>query len=666
MKWFETSYRRHLCDMHIDDWNETFLSEFHARDYYENLKRADVKSAMIYFQSHAGHCYYPTKIGHMHPAFRGREHEMRDLTEMCRAGGIDVIGYYSLVFNTWEADAHPSWQMIDAAGLTRRDKGNRYGNCCINNPEYRAFVMKQIDEMAEEFTVDGMFYDMPYWPSVCYCGFCRERTKRELGIDIPGQGSVDFERFDNLRRKWMGEFSLEITEKTKTAMPGVSVEQNYAFAALANAGVCISPLTNDACDYVGGDVATDFTTQSFICKYYRSATHNEPFEFMPYRCMPSLSNHTVTKSRDRLETALSITCAHHGANLLIDAIDPVGTLDSRVYDFIGGLYRKLEAYEPCFSGKMIADVGIFFHYGSKANPRGQKFTNYTSTKNTVKTFQERHIPVGVIASEHMSLLENYRFLILPSPNHLTAEMRRKLIEYVAEGGTLYFSGADEEELVRVLVGGRVVRYTDETRTYLAPKPWAADLIPDYNEKYPLPFDASLPVLEGIEEAEVVATVVLPYSLQGKKQFASIHSDPPGIPTNFPALVIRRYQKGRVIWSAAPIEDVPIVDYRKIMIRMAEKSMGGRPSLTSNAPGMVELTMFEDAARRTVQVNAVTLLDADETITIPPFSVCVAVPEPAKRVLLMPERKEIPFRQKAGRVTFRTRRLHIFDMYEVEY
>lgn len=59
--------------MHIDDWHDGFLSEFSPEVYVENLKTAHVTNAMIYLQSHAGLCYYSTKVGVMHRAYRGKE-----------------------------------------------------------------------------------------------------------------------------------------------------------------------------------------------------------------------------------------------------------------------------------------------------------------------------------------------------------------------------------------------------------------------------------------------------------------------------------------------------------------------------------------------------------------------------------------------------------------
>lgn len=124
--WYEKSFRRHLCDMHIDDWNEEFLSKFSPDTYLENLKKANIQNAMLYFQSHVGLCYYPTKSGKMHNAWIGKEDQMQSLARMCRNNSIAVTGYYSLIYNNWAHQKHPEWRMVDAAGNSRvwgKDRG---------------------------------------------------------------------------------------------------------------------------------------------------------------------------------------------------------------------------------------------------------------------------------------------------------------------------------------------------------------------------------------------------------------------------------------------------------------------------------------------------------------------------------------------------------------
>ena len=142
--WYKNCYRRHLCDMHIADWDDRFLSEFSPEEYVANLERAKIKSAMIYFQSHVGLCYYPTESGQMHRALIGKEDMVRRVVELCHEKGIAVTGYYSLLYNTVEHDRHPEWRLLRQNGISHRAsktdgngenfRGSRYGLCCPNNP----------------------------------------------------------------------------------------------------------------------------------------------------------------------------------------------------------------------------------------------------------------------------------------------------------------------------------------------------------------------------------------------------------------------------------------------------------------------------------------------------------------------------------------------------
>lgn len=60
-QWYERRFRRHLLDMHIDDWSDEFLSRFSCEDYAENFALAHINMPMLYLQSHTGLCNFPTK-----------------------------------------------------------------------------------------------------------------------------------------------------------------------------------------------------------------------------------------------------------------------------------------------------------------------------------------------------------------------------------------------------------------------------------------------------------------------------------------------------------------------------------------------------------------------------------------------------------------------------
>ena len=84
---YSTLYRRHLLDMHIDDWHEDFLRDFSPTVYVETLQKAKVNYAMIYLQSHVGLCYFPTETGTVHKRFEAEPDLIRRVVEPCPAAG---------------------------------------------------------------------------------------------------------------------------------------------------------------------------------------------------------------------------------------------------------------------------------------------------------------------------------------------------------------------------------------------------------------------------------------------------------------------------------------------------------------------------------------------------------------------------------------------------
>lgn len=672
--WYEKNYRRHLCDMHIDDWNDEFLSEFSPEEYFENLKKAKIQNAMLYFQSHVGLCYYPTKVGKMHNGFKSREDAMRRLVNMCRANGISVTGYYSLIYNNWAHDAHPEWRMVNKDGISLAEANGavktefasndvfRYGFCCPNNIEYRNFVKEQIREMAEYFIVDGMFFDMLFWPHVCYCNSCKKKFKAEYGFDIPEDcdwKTPIWQKFMEARRRWMGEFSKFAEECAKSFAP-ISVEHNVAYAALPNAEKGLAREVLETTDYAGGDLYGGIYAQSFTCKFYKNITKNQPFEYMFSRCTPKLSYHTVTKSKDEMTSALALTSAHHGATLVIDAIDPCGTMDGRVYERLGEVFQTVIPYEKYYTGDMIEDVGIYYSLKSKFNANGEKYTNHTSCVNVMKTFVYNNISCGI--TNEMYKLDGYKLLMAPSLTEVDKPDFERIVNYVKNGGNLYISGGECKTLLKEFFGAEVCGRTKERVIYIAPKPEHQSSFDYFNEKYPMHFNGTAPITDGFEESMVIAKITLPYTNQDTNRFASIHSNPPGIKTDIPAMAYTSYGKGKVLWSGLNIEDCDMYDYRRIMINLINTYFDIDYTLSSDAPKDVEITMFDN--KDSIIVNTVLLNEDYSARIVEDYTIGVRSFQKPKDVLLLPEERSVEFRYENGFAKFASQNKNILNMYKI--
>lgn len=680
MMWYEKSFRRHLCDMHIDDWDPTFLSEFDPTTYVKCLKAAKIQSAMLYFQSHVGLCYYPTVSGKMHNAFVGREDAMRRLVDLCHENGITVTGYYSLIYNTYEHDRHPEWRMLKPSGRSNRDEktelahsefsdaaqGARYGLCCPNNPDYRAFVETQIREMAAYFpTVEGMFYDMLFWPHACYCEHCRARWAKEVdGDGIPVETNWTDKRWllhMSKRREWMSEFAHWVTGLTKALLPGVSVEHNVAQSA-GSSPTSSNEEVPEACDYAGGDLYSSIYAHSFACKFYRNISNNQPFELMTTRCAPTLATHTQLKSFDVLKSAMAMATANHGANLVIDAIDPVGTLDRRVYERIGEVFDDLIPYEPYMRGKALEEVGLYYSRKSKFSPRGDKFNNYRSVVNAAETLITHHIPFGVTGTFHS--LDGYKVLMAPVLTDEDHADLNRIIDYVKKGGKLYFSGADCTRLLDVFFGAKATGRTAENQVYVAPTPCADDLFGHYNRKYPMQFPGSAPILDTAGDARVLATITLPYTKQSETRFASIHSNPPGIPTEIPAILTKDFGHGRVIWSAVPLECLQLHDPAELVTKLITEELYYAPSLSSTAPDDVEITVFEDGNE--LLLHTVLLNTKHTARRMEDFEITLCCKKPPKRLIHLPDGTKHSCTIEGNTLRFTSTERGIFATYKIEF
>jgi hypothetical protein len=49
-------------------------------------------------------------------AFVGRERCGQASLDLCHADGMDVVAYYSLIYNNWAYDKHPERRMRDSTG----------------------------------------------------------------------------------------------------------------------------------------------------------------------------------------------------------------------------------------------------------------------------------------------------------------------------------------------------------------------------------------------------------------------------------------------------------------------------------------------------------------------------------------------------------------------
>ncbi len=446
-KWPDEVYRRSSVDIHVPDWDPALLGRFDATEFVETLGRGGVQSYLQYTNSHVGLCLWRTKIGKPHAAMKGRDF-FGDVVVECRKRKIHPLAYFSLIHDNWSFESHEDWRFHYPNGSV---PGGRYGLVCPNSP-YRDYVLACIGEICGGYKIDGIFFDMTFWPGLCYCRHCAARFQKEFGKPLPRV--VDWldpvwRGFQTARQRWLLDFAKACTAAAKKARPGITV--NHQFSTIFHNWTLGVPLElAEACDYVGGDFYGGPAQHSLACKVYHGLTRRRPFEFHTSRTR-IFSDHVTVKPMEEIRTEAFVATLHSAALMIVDYINADGTLNREAHEFLGRLSAQRAVYEPFLGGDLVADVAIYFDKNSMYNPfeNGVDVEKLTAVDNCphkitvvgmARILQEAHIPFGVVTNVSLDQLSRYRAVILPWVVEMTDDQADVFRKFVAEGGTLYASG----------------------------------------------------------------------------------------------------------------------------------------------------------------------------------------------------------------------------------
>jgi hypothetical protein len=679
--WYTTAYRRAVIDMHIPDWDDAFLSRLDVDQYVAMLVKARAQSIVAYAMSHVGLFNYPTKVGRQHGNLKGRN-IVREVIDGCHAKGIAVVLYNSLIFDRKSADLHPEWRMRAVDG-SFHGGGGRHGLVCPNTP-YRDYVRGWVEEECRLFDPEGFRFDMTFWPAVCYCDACKKRFADEVGGTIPIKVDWLDERwvaFQHRREAWLAEFAAIPTGIVRSLRPGASVEhQSSTYPLHWQFGVNAALIPQN--DFLQGDFYGDSWQGSFVRKLLEDLTPHRPFGFET-SFSAELADHTAMKPEALLEAKASAAIADNAAFIFIDAIDPIGTLNPKVYDRMGRIFDRLMRYYSELGGKRVADVAVYYSLDSKFDfagngrpvPGADTTDAHTrSVTSVTRALGSRHIPFGFITKTTLGHLNEHKVLILPNVNMMDNAEIEAIRDWVRRGGKLLATGwtsiVDSQGRARKDFGladvfGVALQSPSWTTWphYVAPAGEGAALFGDFSSSYPAfarTIGQEVKLRPG-SDVGVLATTTLVWPPSDPTRFSSIHSNPPWKPTERPEVVLNRFGQGRAIYCASPIETVEsLADSFVRVVRRLED----RFAFEADAPAAVELTLFHQPERHRYRLSLVNFQKDLPNIPVADIAVRLRLPAKVHRVVQLPGDRPVPHTEADGVARFTVLRLETLAMYAV--
>jgi hypothetical protein len=703
-EWPSRTFRRLLIDTHVPDWDD-LMADFNAAEYVKTVADSGFQSLMQYANSHVGLCLWRTKLGQMHKGMRGRDY-FGEVMEQSRVHGLNRVAYYSLVYDDWAYQTHPDWRILPEGGYDPQ-LYSRMGTVCINSP-YRDHAVACLRELVGNYEFGGIFLDMTFWPTVCYCPHCTARFWKEENAEPPrivDWTDPTWRAFQKARERWMREFAHETTQVIKQTRSTTLVF--HQFSTIFDPwqyGVSLEQ--NDASDFCSGDFYGGAHEFSLVCKAYHGLTRMQPFEFMTSRTI-GLGDFETTKSFGQALLESSIPAVHSGACLFIDAVKPNGTLNTHAYEFLSQIHAQHDPYEQFLGGELLADVAVYFdkeslydpavnkvpaavaapihtqggpHLGLPSPAMGEmKLPHREALIGAARILSEAHLPYGVITNVTLDQLSRYRAVMVPNVLEMTVEQAELFRAFVRSGGILYASGPSSLQIVgqptprfllEDVLGVRYVGSVGTSMMYLAPKDAEVARIiwPQEHASFP----GAMVKAEALAGAEVLATVTAPFVDPEEgyaigAHFAQIWSNPPAlVPGNDPAIVVNSFGKGKAIWVAAPIEKLAGSAASALVRHLLRSALPGPYKFEADANHAVEVTVYRQEKKQQLLVG---LLNMQEETPAIPVGATVRVQIPnggkAKRVLRLPEQKEMAFTEVGPYVQFQIPAFDVFAMVLVE-
>lgn len=678
--WYAHAYRRAVIDMHIPDWDDAFLAKFDPARYVRALVEAKAQSIVAYAQSHAGLFNYPTKVGKQHAGLKGRD-VFGEVLRLCHEKKIAVVAYTSLIYDRTTADAHPDWRMVGSDGKPM-GQGGRHGLLCPNAP-YRDYVRAFAEEIGTRYDVDGVRFDMTFWPNVCYCSHCQKRFDAEVGGELPR--TVDWTdgrwvAFQRCRERWLVEFAAVATDAIRRTRPSATVEhQSSTYPLHWQFGVTQALVAQN--DFLQGDFYGDALQGSFVRKLLETLTPNRPFGYET-SVKVELKDHTSLKSEPLLEAKASAAVADAAAFVFIDGIDPSGTVDPRPYARMGKVFGRLMPYYDQIGGQRVGDVAIYYSTISKFNlsvgpkPVGGHDTSDAHTEAAMQAARRligAHIPFNVVTKKELAQLAGVKVLVLPCVNMMGEEEVSAIRDWVKAGGTVYASGGssllDPSGTLRSdlalgdVFGVRLKKADCSPREhFLAPTAAGRAHFGEFDSTYPAFTGGHVHEVSALPGAEVLATTTLPWPAPDGSKFASIHSNPPWVATDRPEVVANRFGKGRSVYCASVLETVaPLASTFVSLIR----SLASDFHAEAVAPESVELALFHQPDRHRYVLSLVNFQQTLPNIPVEGIEVTLRLGHPVRSVRPLPDGPNLALKPTADGVRFTAPRLETLALLAID-
>ena len=655
-KHHDLRFRQIHLDFHTSPAIPGIGKAFDKKLWQERLKLTHADSITCFSCCHHGWSYHPSKVGAMHPGLDFNL--LRAQIDACHEIGVRVPIYLTAGINNRVAELEPGWREINPEGQwlgwVQSPLMPGFKSLCFNSP-YLDYLCRLIEEAAQLFPdADGMFFDI-ISQGQCCCPACLRDMQKE---------GYDPEKEED-RLRFSRRTLLKYFEKTTAAAKSV----NPDMPVFHNNGNLLEPGNRDLLPFfshleleslpTGGWGYDHFPLLAAYCR-----TLDYDFLGMTGKFHTSWGKFGGFKHPNALRYECCAMIAQGARCSIGDQLHPSGMLDESTCRLIGEAYAEVEKKEPwCRNATGTANVAILSDSGF-LKPLKRDLVGEIGLS---RLLLEAHIPFDRL--DDGSDFSPYKILIVPDALRPDAGLKKRLDEFVRNGGKLIVSGdallkRESDEPAFDLP----IRYegkTDQVPNYIR-------LAPEFAGNVTTPFVMYLPsqkirVLDG---GKSLGEVFDPYFTRTYRHFCS-HKHTPNKPepSGFDAGVLT----GQILYFAHPVfrlyAQYGAVVLKEFIVKAIRALADGDLTVHTSLPSQGRISVMEQKAEKryvahVLYVNtivrgmkcgpsvpgqaAASPVEVIEELN-PVYDVKLALrlEHKIRKVTLEPEGREIPFKEHDG-------------------
>jgi hypothetical protein len=590
--WWSTARCRIFYDSHTPDWTDPHqrgnipnpgfpvLSEVRPEHDLETMAAAGVDSVVLFAKCQYGNAYYPTAVGRAHSALGGRDLFGEQL-HAAHQRGIRVVAYFSNMWDTAAAGAHPDWRLVASAA---RGSTGRWPALCLLSG-YRSYALEQVREIARRYPIDGLWSDI-LTAGPCVCGRCEEAFRQRFGRPIPlspsEDGWIDLIRFS---QDVLYDYLEEQREVLRSERPEAALIPNFYATTFVDAVLGLSVRHLQLADIGSSEGYTDWhgpRFPSFAASYIRAGVEERPSEILVSRFVHTWDFTLRSPAHLRFE---AFSVAAHGATASIDDQPyATGAIEPEVYRRLQPVFARIAERAPWLDGAVPQRYAALYAsqtsreleslLGGPENPsNGEQSAQFPPSERrsspsdlvaaltgTYVALVESHLPVELLDERpgRLDQLHLYRVLVLADVLALSQHEVDAVERFVDGGGGLVVTGPTA---IRGVDGGLLESSPLEQLLGLRfgvrgafTYPYVKLTDPELTARlggWPIPHYGPMVSLDVIDErTRVLATRVDPVLETDERSYWHNNQPAPGVDTGEPVIVERVFGRGRVIVSAA--------------------------------------------------------------------------------------------------------------------